>query len=191
MPIPHFDVDVPALRNQRPVLRLVQNAPVDSRARTNPLWYPRFLAHLIDLTVAAGFSIYLAKLSALFVVAFHMGTIKAVGKTAGGVFLESYAYGSFILGAAIFTLVSGLVFVALPAFTGLTPGLGALGLRVEDEMGARPAPSALALRLVGCFFGYVTGGVMTLATLRGVEGSFLQDRLSQTRVVKQSEKERF
>lgn len=187
MPIPHFDVDIPALRNQRPALRLVQTRPVDSRARTSPLWMPRFFAHLIDLSVAAGFSIYLTKICALLMLSLHMRPIKAAGKTAGGLFLESYFYGQFLLGGVVFAAVCALLFVGLPALTGLTPGLGALGLRIEDEEGGRPALPALGLRLVGCAFGYLTGGAITLATLRGLEGSFLQDRLSKTRVVKQQE----
>jgi hypothetical protein len=190
MPIPHIDVEIPALKNQRPALRLVSPPKiVDSRARTNPLWYPRFLAHLIDLTVVAGFSIYFTKVSALFVLSFHMKQIKATGKTAGGLFLESFAYGQMMLGLAVFSAVALMVFVALPSRTGLTPGLGALGLRLEAQDGRRPGVPALAMRLVACGFGYLTGGVMTLATLRGLEGSFLQDRLSQTRVVQQISEE--
>jgi hypothetical protein len=191
MPIPHIDVEIPALKNQRPALRLVSAPkPVDSRARSNPLWYPRFLAHLIDLTVVAGFTAYLTKLSALLVLSFYMPQIKATGKTAGGLFLESFAYGQMMLGLAVFSGVSVVIFVAIPAVTGLTPGLGAFGLRLQDQQGRRPDVSALALRLVACGFGYLTGGFMTLSTLRGLEGSFLQDRLSKTYVVKQLEEER-
>lgn len=186
MPIPHLDVDVPALKNQRPALRLVRvaPAPIDSRARSHPLWFPRFLAHAIDLMIVAGFSIYFTKAAALFVLSFHMPQIQATGKTAGGLFLESFAYGQGILGLVVVSAMMLTVFVGLPARFGFTPGLGTFGLRLEDQHGRRPDLSALALRLVACGFGYLTGGAMTLSTLRGLEGSFLQDRLSKTRVVK-------
>ncbi|RZA05189.1 MAG: hypothetical protein EOP11_13350 [Proteobacteria bacterium] len=186
MPIPLIDIEIPALRNQRPALRLVNPlAPVNSRARSHPLWYPRFLAHVIDMTIAAGFTIYLTKLLAVLLLSLHMGQIKATGKTAGGLFLESFAYGQFLLAGVVFAAVAMALFIAVPARFGITPGLGAFGLKLEGQDGETPDLMALSLRTVACAFGYLSFGFLTLSTLRGLEGSFLQDRFSKTRVVEQ------
>lgn len=180
MPIPYVAQE--SSSSERPRLRLVAQA--DGRERTDPLWYPRFLAHLIDMATVAGFGIYLTKILALFLVSFHMHEIKATGKTAGGLFLETFAYGQTVLALITISLVAVTYFVLLPFAAGRTLGMGVFGLCVKGAEGTAPSIPALALRFVACAFGYATAGLMLLATLRGREGSFLQDRISHTRVVR-------
>ena len=180
MPIPYVAQEVSP--PERPRLRLVPQA--EGNERSDPLWYPRLFAHLIDMAAVAGFGIYFTKILALLLVSFHMREIKATGKTAGGLFLETFSYGQMVLALVTLSSVALAYFVLLPFVAGKTFGMGAFGLRVESDSGEAPSLSALALRFVACGFGYATAGLMLLATLRGREGSFLQDRISRTRVVR-------
>jgi uncharacterized RDD family membrane protein YckC len=163
-------------------LRLVES-PGAAAARP-AFFYARFVAHVVDVCVLGGFSVYLAKISSIFLISLHGAAISSSGKAAAVVFRQAFDYSSAQLFSSSFAALSLLYFVGLPMVFGRTPGQGILGLRIWEEAGEKPSLRALILRLFGVTLTYASGGLLCLVGLRQRDGRFLQDILSRSRVAK-------
>lgn len=176
MPIP-----IQPLPEERALLRLVEsNAP----ARPKAQFTSRTLAHLMDLCVVQGFSLYSAKLGSLALVSGHMKEIQDSGKFAGGIFREAFQYGNWQVFFACLTLFSFLYFVGMPYVLGRTFGLGVFGLKLENAAGTNPTMKQLITRLATYAASFASLGLLFVVGLRRRDGRFLHDQISETRIVK-------
>lgn len=179
---------IPALQNEegvaegRALLRLVDSRTAQARGS---LVYPRVFSHSVDACVLTGFSVYVAKLFSVLLVALHGTAIAGTGKVASSVFQHAFAYSSTQLFAAGFASFSVLYFVGLPLVFGRTPGQAVFGLRIIGRDGSPPTLRQLVLRLGGMACAYGSAGILCLSGLRGREGRFIHDSMSDSTVVKE------
>lgn len=157
-------------------------APARRPARARLLYPARAVAHLMDMALLIGCSLYVAKLFTLVVVALHLNSIRGTGRLAGGLFREAFVAGQGQFFAATFVVFSLLYFVMMPMRTGKTFGLGIVGLCLRGEDGAHPTLKPLVSRYGWCVMAYLSGGLLILAGLRSREGRLLQDHMSRTHV---------
>lgn len=176
MPIP-----IQPLPEERALLLLVEpNAPASVKAQ----FTPRTLAHLMDLFVVQGFSLYTAKLGSLTLLSGHMAEIRDSGKLASGIFREAFHYGSGQVFFVCFALFSLLYFVGMPLVTGRTFGLGVFGLKLENQAGTKPTMKQLLTRLAAYLTCFASLGILFAVGLRRRDGRFLHDQISDTSVVR-------
>lgn len=179
MPIPLLQPeDLPS--PDRSYLRLAEPAGVPRGS----LLYPRAVAHLVDMCVVSGFSLWSAKIFSVLLLSAHGRAIASTGKMAGSVFREAFAYSNLQLFAASFATLSVIYFVGLPLIWARTPGQGLLGLRVQSDDGNPLTASRLAFRMGGCALAWGTGGVLCVFGLRKRDGRFFHDMVSGTRVTR-------
>ena len=181
MPIPILQLDEQAAK-KRAGLRLAESSAASSRGS---IVYPRMFAHMVDACVLTGFSVYVAKIFSVVLIALHGGSIAATGKIASSVFQRAFEYSSSQLFAASFASFSVLYFVALPLVFGRTPGHAVFGLRITDGNGGLPSLRQLVLRLGGLACAYGSGGLLCIAGLRGREARLIQDIVSDTKMIRE------
>jgi hypothetical protein len=185
MPIPALSPEAETSNQPsyaRPTLRIVGAASAAARGAAS--FYPRALAYFVDLCVVAGFSMPIAKAASAVVVAVHLRAADLGEKASASAFSRGFNYAnSYLLGAS-FAALAAVYFVGLPLVFGRTFGMGIFGLRIECESGGVPSPRQLVARMGGCALNFASGGLFCLGGLREREGRFLQDKISQTVVVK-------
>lgn len=180
MPIPLLQPEE-HLSAERSHLRLAEPAPVTRGS----LLYPRAIAHLVDMCVVAGFSLWSAKLFSVLLLSAHGRAIASTGKMAGSVFREAFAHSHVQLFAASFAAISVIYFIGLPLVWARTPGQGLLGLRIQSDDGSSLSASRLAFRMAGCAMAWGTAGFLCVLGLRKRDGRFFHDMLSGTRVTRE------
>lgn len=182
MPIPHFlqeeessstkavssSLSLVLLTNKEPVA----NAPVGERVA----------AHLLDLSLVAGISFQVAKVSSLLLATAHAEEIQNSGRLADGIFRAAWSYGHGFLVPVTFLCLYFLYFTAVPFLLGRTMGMGLMGLKITsiEGVGEKLSLRALWKRAVACFFTYPSLGVFSL--IRSSSGALFQDHTSGTRV---------
>lgn len=149
-------------------------------ARATSALVPRVLAHLLDLALVQGVSLYCAKFFAVALISFHAGAIGGSGRRATPLFLEAYETSRTQLFAAAFAAIAVAYFVGMPMVTGRTFGMGLFGLRVRGATGEPASMRQLLFRFLGCALTYATGGLLAVTGLRHRDGKFFQDQWSGT-----------
>ncbi len=180
MPIPNFSEERPQ-ESQRMALQLV---PSIGARKPKAYFYPRAVAHCLDLFVVQGFSLYASKFATLALLSGHMEAIQDTGRLAGGIFREALNFGNSQVFVACFGLFTLIYFVGMPHVFGRTLGLGIFGLKLENEQGGRPDFGALTVRLATYVFSWVSLGLVFAVGLRRRDGRFLHDQWSGTRITK-------
>jgi len=179
MPIPVMQQDLSS-PEPRSIPRLVQvSAAV---AIHKPAIYSRILAHIVDGCVLAGFSVYIAKIFSVLLIAFHGNAINSSGSIAAGLFRQAFNHSSSHLFAASFAATSVLYFIGLPLIFGRTPGQGIFGLRTLGDQGEAPTLRNLSYRLAAIAFTYCTAGLICVVGLRQRDGRFFHDIVSGSSV---------
>jgi uncharacterized RDD family membrane protein YckC len=181
MPIPALSPEAESAQSSVPQarIRLVE------RASEEPVpFYPRALAHLLDLAVVGGFSVPLAKIASVFVVFAHLHAHRLAEKASETALFEAFDYANSFLGGASFAALAVVYFVGLPHLSGRTLGLGIFGLRIESETGGHPEFAQLGTRFLACALNFLSGGLLCVVGLRSRDGRFLQDSWSRSRVVR-------
>lgn len=144
----------------------------------------RIWAHLLDITIVAGFSLYFAKISTAALVSLHMPQISKAGRVTASLVREVYSHGNGSLLLASFLVFSSIYFISLPVLAGRTLGMGIFGLRVVSENATEIGFRQAFLRFLGCGLSYFSGGLLCFVGLRKRSGRFLHDQISETKVIR-------
>lgn len=144
----------------------------------------RALAHVFDLFIVNGVSVYGSKLFTFALLALYSRPLSAAGSEAEPIFEELYDLASSQLLAACIAAVAVVYFVGLPLLIGRTLGQGLFGMRIVSNEGRDPTARQLVYRLFYCLVTYASFGLLCLVGLRQRNGRFAHDSWSDSQITR-------
>lgn len=180
MPIPEQKPEFRLLLTHQPTLQALEYKPVLASASA-PSLSSRAYAHIVDLYILQGFSLYSSKLLALAFISFHVPAAMDHGKQAALLFQNSWDFTFGLLTLSCFLSASFLYFVALPLVAKRTLGMGIFGLKLVTHKNEAPGLADLLSRYLWCWVNYLSLGVLNFFT-RNERAQLFHDKISETKI---------
>lgn len=181
MPAPLELLEYKPELTQSHALQMVPLSKFQIDTTTRISFVPRTLAHLIDISILQGFSLYASKVCGLLLLSIHFPGGLQAGNEA--LFQDSWGASAGLLNLSCFMCFSLLYFVALPLKARRTIGMGVFGLKFSTHAGQAPDFADFLSRYLWCILNYVSLGFLSIKSLRETNGLLFHDKISETKMV--------